>query len=222
MSRRMIAPLVFGVCGVAIVLALGFWQLRRLEWKEGLLAQIDARLAMAPEALPAAPEEARDEYLAVAVAGAIEPGELHVLTSLRGVGPGFRVIAPMALDDGRRILVDRGFVPETDKDAARPTGPARVEGNLLWPDEADGFTPEPNLPRNIWFARDLDAMAAALDAEPVLVVARASSLEGAWPAPVTVNIANDHLQYAITWFGVGAAWAMMTGYMLWRIKRRID
>ena len=66
-------------------------------------------------------------------------------------------------------------------------------------------------------------MAEALGTEPVMLVAAASDDPDApMPLPVGVNIPNDHLQYAITWFGLAVVWAVMTGYLLWRIKRRID
>ncbi len=221
MTRRMIAPLIFGVCGVAILLALGLWQLRRLEWKESVLAGISARMEAAPGAVPDAPTEAGHEYIRVRVSGELLPGELHVYTSAPPHGVGYRVIAPMALDDGRRILVDRGFVPIAAKDAARPAGPLTVEGVLLWPDETDSFISPPDREKNIWFARDAPLMAEALGTEPVMVVASASDDPDApMPLPVGVNIPNDHLGYAITWFGLAAVWAVMTGCLLWRIKRR--
>ena len=145
---------------------------------------------------------------------------MHVLGSHNGIA--YRVVAPLALPEGRRVLLDRGHVPEAGKDETRPIGPVTVEGNLLWPDETDRFTPDPNLDRNIWFARDVEAMAAALGTEPVLVVASALSLPGTEPAPITVQIRNNHLEYAITWFAMAAAWSLMTVYLLWRITRRID
>ncbi|SFI90013.1 SURF1 family protein [Albimonas pacifica] len=212
---RLVFALVIGLGGVAILCALGTWQVQRLAWKEGLIAELEGRLAAAPEALPEAPTEARDEYLRVAVTGDYRPGEIHVLTSRKPWGPGFRIVAPFETEAGRRILVDRGFVPETEKGAARtlPEG-VEVTGALLWPQEVDGFTPDPDREANMWFARDLPAMAQALDAEPILVVAEADpaaapdALPAAWP--LTVNLTNDHLEYAITWFGLAAVWAGMS------------
>lgn len=223
MTRRMIAPLLFGVVGVAILVALGTWQLQRLEWKRGILEGIAARMAAAPVAVPPDPREDAHAYLRVREAGTLLPGELHVYGSAPPRGVGYRVIAPMALADGRRILIDRGFVPIGEKDAARPAGPLTVEGMLVWPDETDGFTSPPDREKNVWFARDVGLMAAALGTEPVLLVVAASdAADGPIPLPVGVNIRNDHLQYAVTWFGLAAVWAMMTVYLLWRIKRRID
>ena len=223
MTRRMVGPLLFGVLGVAVLLALGIWQVQRLAWKTAILAEIDARLAAAPVAIPAHPNPVTDRYLRVRTEGRIEPGEVHVYTSAPPRGVGYRVIAPLALADGRRILLDRGFVPIGEKDAARRQGPIVAEGNLVWPQETDSFTNAPDREKNIWFARDVPLMAEALGTEPVMLAVAASDDPGApMPMPVTVNVPNDHLQYAITWFALAAVWAMMTGYLLWRIKRRID
>lgn len=222
-GRRVLPALIFGLGGVAILLALGFWQLRRLEWKQGVLAEIAARTEAPAGPVPPGAAEDLHEYLHVMAQGRLTPGEIHVYTSAPPRGVGYRVIAPLELADGRRILLDRGFIPIAEKDAARRVGPIRVQGALLWPDEVDGYTPDPDLARNIWLARDVEAMAARLGAEPVLLVAAASDDPDApTPLPVGVNIRNDHLQYAITWFSLAAVWAMMTGYMIWRIKRRID
>jgi surfeit locus 1 family protein len=219
-TRRLIAPLVLGLVGVAVLLSLGAWQVRRLEWKTAILAEIEARLAADPVPVPSAPDPVADRYLRVRAEGRLLPGEIHVYTSGPGLGVGYRVIAPMALADGRRILLDRGFVPIEAKDAPRPPGPIAVTGNLVWPEEG---APRPDLGRNIWIARDVPLMAETLGTEPVLVVAAASDApEPPVPQPVTPNIPNDHLSYAITWFGLAAVWAMMTGLWLWRIKRRID
>jgi surfeit locus 1 family protein len=220
MGRLWVQVLAFGAVGVAILLWLGSWQLARLEWKQALIAELEARLSAAPVELPPAPTEGDDEYLHVAVEGEVEAEELHVLTSLRGAGPGFRVVSAMALSDGRRILLDRGFAPEAAKDAPRPVGDADVVGVLLWPDETDGFTPEPDEARGIWFARDVETMSAALGTEPLMVVADAPVGDGLRANPVTVNLPNDHLQYAITWFSLAAIWAGMSLFLLVRVLRR--
>lgn len=221
--RRLIAMLIFGVCGVAVLLALGQWQLRRLAWKEAIVAQIERRLDSAPVALPENPTEGQDEYRRVAVTGRFHEGELHVLISMAPHGPGFRIIAPFETEAGRRIMVDRGFTPEARKSAARALGETTVTGALLWPDETDGFTPEPDRAENFWFARDVAPMAEELSTEPVLVVAESGAGgEGAFPAPlpVTVDIRNDHLEYAITWFSLALVWAVMTALLLRRELRR--
>lgn len=208
---RLAFALAFGLGGVGILCGLGTWQLQRLAWKEGLVAELEGRLSAEPVPLPAAPTEAADEYLRVTVRGGYGPGELHVLTSRPPWGPGFRVIAPFETEAGRRILVDRGFIPEDAKSADRaPPRDVKLTGALLWPQEVDSFTPEPDIPRNLWFARDLPPMAKALNAEPILVVAETNPAERPVAWPLTVNLPNDHLEYAITWFSLAVVWAGMT------------
>lgn len=222
--RRLVFPLLIGLAGVAMLAGLGVWQLQRLAWKEGLLAAIEARLAEPPAALPRAPDPLADQYRAVRLAGRFTGEDLDVLASRRREGPGFRVIAAFETDDGRRIMIDRGFIAEAQRAAPRPAGAAGVTGNLLWPEATDRFTPAPDPSRGIWFARDVAAMAAALATLPVLVVQRSgtgAAAAFALPQPVgTEGIPNDHRGYAITWFLLAAVWAGMTALLLWRITRR--
>ena len=221
MTRRMIVPVLFGLFGCAILIGLGVWQLQRLAWKEAILVQIAARLDDAPVPLPAAPDAVRDKYLPVTVDGQFTGPELAVLTSIAGIGPGFRIIAAFRTGAARMVLVDRGFLPEDERARPRPATAARIIGTLHWPDETDGFTPPPDAARAIWFARDVPAMAAALGTEPVLIVARNATGDGITPLPVdTAGIANNHLNYARTWFALAAVWLGMTVFLLWRIRRR--
>lgn len=223
MTKRMILPLAFGVIGIAILLWLGFWQLARLDWKETILSQIEERAAAAPVALPANPDPESDNRLNVRVSAVVGFDEAHVIASKKNEGPGFLVIAPaLTKPDNRKILIDLGFIPEAQKDVVRAPQEITVTGALLWPNETDGFTPDPNLDRNIWFARDVDKMSAHFDTEPVFVVAR--QLEtgdyGTEPQPIGHNIPNDHLEYAITWFSLAFVWFGMTAYLLWRIRQK--
>ncbi len=216
----MIFPLLLGVFGVASLSALGVWQVQRLQWKQEILAKIDSRIAESPAPLPARPLEDRDNFLAVAAGGHVRGPELLMLLSRPGHGPGFRVIAVFETG-GRRVLLDRGFIPERARGSERAGGWVDVVGNLHWPDEWDAFfTPEPE--GNLWFARDVEAMANALGAEPVLIVARAAEppQPGLLPWPVdSSEIPNNHRNYAITWFLMAAAWCGMTALWVWRISR---
>ena len=220
MTRRMFFPLFLGTIGALALCALGVWQVQRLAWKTDIIATIEAKLADDPVSLPAELTEAEHEYLAVEIGGALEGPELHVLTSVKNKGPGFRVIRAFKTLDNRSILVDLGFVQETDKNADRPAGAYFMSGNVLWPDETDGFTAEPNTEKNIWFARDVPKMAKALGTEPVMITVKTVTPERSeTPLPVTTNIPNDHLGYAITWFSLMAIWIGMTAFLLYRIKK---
>lgn len=219
---RYLLPLIFGIVGTAILVSLGNWQVRRLAEKEAYLSAIDARIADAPVEVPAIPDPVEDRFLPVSSTGVLTSDELHVLVSVKKVGPGYRIVSAFEVEDGRRIMVDRGFVRTPQKEAARYTGPATVIGNLHWPEEIDSFTPENDITGNIWFARDVPAMAAALDAEPVLVILRETSENDTTVTPLPVDssgIPNDHLQYIVTWYGLAIVWAAMTLYYLRRMRK---
>lgn len=221
MRKSVLIPLIFGIAGVAVLLGLGKWQVERLAWKEGVLADIAAHISAPPVQLPGEMDRHADRYLPVEVTGRIGDAALRVLVSLKQVGPGYRVIS--ALDaDGRRVLLDRGFVKVSAEIPAPPEGMVTVLGNLHWPDDRLSSTPENDVAGNMWFARDIAQMAEVLGTEPVLVVARTLSVPEAGVSllPVdTSGIPNDHLSYAITWFSLAAIWAAMTGVFIWRMRQ---
>lgn len=222
---RMISVAVFGAVGIAILVALGVWQVQRLAWKQGVLAEIEASIAAVPVALPDLPDPEANGYLPVTVTGRIGEDTVRVLVSQRGVGAGYRLISALETEAGRRVMVDRGVLPAAEDLPLPPVGAVTVSGNLHWPAERDGFTPENDLADNIWFARDVAALAAHLGTEPVLVIARSLTPPEAavTPLPVTTEgIPNDHLNYAITWFLLALVWLGMTVFLLWRIRHRPD
>ena len=218
---RLLFILIFGGTGIAILVSLGTWQMERLAWKEAILADIETRIAADPVDLPASPDPQADRYLPVRTSGVIGDRALRVLVSQKQIGAGYRVISALETD-GRRILLDRGFVRVSEDIPTPPEGAVTITGNLHWPDDRNDSTPENDVADNTWFARDLDQMAQELDTEPLLMVARETSFSDApvTPLPVdTAGIPNDHLEYAMTWFSLAAIWAAMAGYFLWRTRK---
>ena len=217
----MIFPVLLGLSGLALLLYLGFWQIKRLEWKENIIEEIGIKLQNPVVSVPETFSEDKSQYLPVAASGIFDSRELHVLTSIKRLGPGFRIISRFISEDGRSFLVDRGFIPEEEKTNSRPAGFVNIEGNLFWPNETDFFTPDANKNSNIWFARDIELMSKELETDPVMIVLRASDLESQpKPQPVTVEITNNHLEYAITWFSLAGIWLIMTTYLIFKIKNR--
>lgn len=222
MIRKLLPPLLFGIVGCAVLVSLGIWQVQRLEWKQGILAEIDTRILGGPIPLPATPDPEIDKYQPVEAHGLIQPEEILVQSSLKLVGPGFRVIAPFETD-GRRILLDRGFIRLSDRDKIRTAVETTVTGNLHWPDEVDGFTPDPDVAGRMWFARDIPSMAEELGTEPILLVVRKTTESPIVVTPLPIDsagIPNDHLQYAVTWFLLAIVWAGMSVYMMVGARRR--
>lgn len=219
MLKRLIFPLILGFAGLAVLVSLGLWQVDRLRWKEGVLAEIEAAIAAPPVALPAVPDPNRDAYLPVTVSGQLTGEGARVLASVKGLGAGHRLIGVLEVD-GRRVLADLGFVP-LDGDLTQPTGPVTLTGNLHWPDEQNRHTPAPDIAKGLWFARDIDGLSTVLNTEALLIVTRDPVVPQAIPIPVdTAHISNDHLGYAVTWFGLALVWVGMTILYLWRITRR--
>ena len=235
-SFRRWGMIVTGVVGVAVLIGLCVWQLQRLDWKEGVIARLEARLAQPPTALPETFDPESQEFSRVLVQGQFlgEAGghgytDAPLLTSRKFVGPGYRIIQPFDLSDGRRIMVDRGFAPVEIKNeggaASRPTpapkGAVEIIGALRWPDETAEQPYGEN--DNVWTSRDLAAMARLFGAEKVLVVAETSTAIGEWPKadPIqAVNVRNNHLEYAITWAALAIGWAAMTGFLIFRPDRK--
>ncbi len=216
--NRAVFFVVIGLVGAAILVGLGIWQIQRLAEKQDIISEINARIAGAPMAMPDNPDPDSDAYLPVTVTGKLDAAVLRILVSQKNIGPGYRIVSALDMGAGR-IMVDRGFIP-VDADGPQPAGQTvMVTGNLQWPNETDSFTPAPDIQNNIWFARDVDAMAAALDTRPILVVARdvMPHDSGISPLPIdTARIPNDHLQYAITWFSLAVIWLVMSIYFLRR------
>jgi len=217
MLRRLIFPLLLGLVGCGILIGLGVWQVDRLGQKRAELADIETRIAAAPGPLPPQGQETR--YQPVMVSGDLSGNRLRVLVSRKQIGAGYRIISVLTTPEGRRVLVDLGFVRDGDP-VPEVVGMVTIIGNLHTPSEVDGYTPTADLTRNIWFARDVPQMAVVLDTEETLIVARAPVVPGIEPMPVdTAGIPNDHLQYAITWFLLAAVWAGMSGLLIARSAR---
>lgn len=220
MCRRLIFPLFLGLAGCALLVSLGLWQMQRLAWKEGLIARIEAVIGEAPVALPSAPDPACDRFLAVTVSGQFTGPQTRILTSLPRQGPGYLLVAAYRTDDGREILLQRGYVADLTPLTPPPPGEVRVTGNLDWPDDLTPGMEAHDAARDIWVGHDLPGLAAQLGAQPLLVVAREGAGADVIPVPVTAALRNDHLGYALTWFALAAVWAGMTGAWLWRIRTR--
>jgi surfeit locus 1 family protein len=217
LRRSLLWPTLWSVFGLLLLLGLGTWQVQRLSWKEGLIAQRNAALTAAPVPLPRALDDARAlEFHPVRADGEfLNDHELYLnAQSLKG-DQGFHIVTPFGLSDGTILMVDRGFVP-TDKrapatrDAGEIAGATSVTGLLRLPEPPGWFTP-PNEPdKNSWFSIDLPAMAKAAgvgSALPFYIDAAATPNPGGWPqgGQTITDLPNDHLQYAITWYALAAA-----------------
>jgi surfeit locus 1 family protein len=234
--RRLHALLAASTIGVLLLIALGVWQLERLEWKRALLADLSRAIASDTPALDLAEAEAaavRDpsrDFLRVTLRGTFDHRLERYLFSTRGGEPGWQIITPLETSDGRLVLIDRGFVPDAYKDPGkRPEslvpGTVAITGLLRKRQEQGAFTPDNRPDQNQWYWPDVPALFASLGdsgahiQEPFLVQALPSPGQPALPRPIPPDLAaipNNHLGYAFTWFGLAVVLAVMTVLLIRR------
>ena len=217
--RVALIPLVMVLIGVVVLCGLGVWQVQRLHWKMQMLARIAALQTAPPEPLNVVLNRIADhvdvDYTHVVFAcTALEQTPTERIYTVTDAGIGDRILTACPIEAGpyRSILVDRGFVTQADAARLQPAstplnGP--VVGVLRKAPPPNGLTPKHD-PGGEWFGRDVPALAAALrapDPAPVFLFLESPKPAGfgPTPAPVPVDIPNNHLGYAITWFGLAVA-----------------
>jgi len=231
-------PTLATVTMLAVMLALGTWQLERLRWKRTLIERVEARIGAEPMAVPdedawAGLDRDQIDYRPVRATGRFRhEQEIHVYTHLsrpRGQfgGQGYWVITPLALANGATVLVNRGFVPQSFKTRGSrphglPAGEVTVAGLARIGETRGLFVPADTPAENTWFTRDIGAMARHLNLDrvaPFYIEAAASGPAGRLPqgGETRVSFANNHLQYAITWYGL--ALVLVAVYVLFHLAQ---
>jgi surfeit locus 1 family protein len=210
-------------------LGLGIWQVQRLQWKEALLARIDERMALPAVPLPAAADWTVFDYRRVRVSGRF----LHDREQILGPRShrrqsGYHVITPFRLDDGRLMLINRGWVPSAARDPAVRTdgqvgGQLKLEGVLRADFKRGTWTPDYDAGAGLWYWYDIAGMARVTGLGLLPLVLEAAAGERTDSLPVggvsDVRIPNNHLQYAITWFSLAAVSVVM--YLFYWRRRRV-
>ncbi|MGM4908607.1 SURF1 family protein [Hyphomicrobiales bacterium] len=222
---------------LAILISLGTWQVERLHWKEGLLADIAERRAAAP--VPLADIEAMAaqggdiEYRTVTATGRyINNKERHFFATWRGQ-TGYYIYTPLQLADGRYLFVNRGFVPYENKepemrmqgqltDQQTVTGLARAK----LPGKPSSLVPDNDVAKNIFYWKDLDVMASSVDLDkadvlPFFLDADSTPNPAGFPigGVTQVDLPNDHLQYAFTWYGLAAVLLVVVAISWFRPRK---
>jgi surfeit locus 1 family protein len=211
-------PTAATAAGLAVLLALGTWQLQRLGWKRDLIARAQAQLAEPAVLLPPPGGDLSGlDFRRVAAAGTYDHDAAFAFGLFAEDGrPGGRLVTPLRLAaDGRVILVDRGWLPEELLPPGvpadlEPHGEVAVEGVARWRgDTARGWLAPADSPAGRrWFTWDVPAIEVALGlaVEPLQLVLERAGDPGDLPKarPVAVDLPNDHLGYALTWYGLAA------------------
>ena len=247
-QRGVLGFAIVSLVMVATCLALGIWQLQRRVEKHALISALNERLAAAPEALPAPSQwnaltPAKDEFRRVSfTATYAKLPDAMIYSSGSAVredvsGPGTWAFLPAKLPAGDTVVVNTGFVQNTMQDRAQQdravtrlvTGqPVKLTGYLRFPEAAGTLTPAENIGKRLWFTRDHLSIARALGwgeggktMAPFYVDLEAPVPESGIPkpGPLTVHLKDDHMQYAVTWFGL--AFAVMIAFGVWWRAQRL-
>ena len=248
-GRRNVAGFgAFTLLMVALFVGLGIWQLQRRIEKHALIAALTERLAAPPQALPPASqwnrlEPASDEFRRVRFAATYASvADAMVYSSGSAVrgdisGPGTWAFLPVRLPDGNIVVVNAGFVQNTMQDRGvedravtrlLTNEPVMLTGFIRFPEAAGVLTPAENIAKRLWFTRDHLAMARALGwgegGKPVapfyIDLEQPVPLSGVpKPGPLEIHLKDDHMQYAITWFGLAIAVVIAFGVWLWGQRR---
>ena len=219
--RPTLWPTLFTVPALILLLGLGTWQVERLQWKEGLIATRTTRSSGPPIALPADSADPESyEFSKTALAGRfLNDKEMYLAARSLNGNTGFHVVTPFLLDDGRAILIDRGWIPLDRKD---PT--TRAEGELAGRVSVDGLlrasqkqswlVPDNDPKMNVWFYVDVPAMAREAGlarVEPYFIEAGPAKNPGGYPigGQSHIELPNNHLEYAITWYSFAVSLAVI-------------
>lgn len=234
--RRLIVPGLLTIVGLAILISLGVWQLQRKVWKEDLIATLEAQIKAPPDALPPPSDwpalnrdssEFRRVRLRAEAIADVKPAYLYTGASALRTDvkqAGYFVFVPVKLPDGKTVVVNQGYVP-----AERRTAPVAAAGELIgylrWPEKPGWFVGEMDSKGDIWFVRDPTAMAKERGWGPVApfyIDQEAPVPPDGFPrpGPLTVRLKNDHLGYAITWFGLAAS--LVAVFSAWAIRERYN
>ncbi len=227
--RRKPLVLVLGATVLAVLMALGVWQVQRLMWKLALIDQVARQLAAAPGPSPG-PElwmhlTAGDAYRRIQVQGRFDHARETCTQALSQRGAGCWVLTPLQTIDGWWVWVNRGFVPPSQRDpSARAAGQLRglveLQGLLRQSEPGGGFLRRNEPELNRWTSRDVAAMTQhhklpMQATAPYFIDAADTVPSGPEGGLTVVQFRNHHLVYALTWFSL----AGLAGFWLWRVAR---
>ncbi|MGK7866425.1 SURF1 family protein [Falsiroseomonas sp. E2-1-a20] len=216
--RRLLLPALVALPVLGVLLFLGTWQVQRMHWKNGLLAEIAA--AEAAPAVPLTPDPR--PWTKVAATGRFDHAREALLgLEVRGAILGSHLLVPLLREDAPPLLVDRGWVPlESRAPIARPEGTVTVEGYVR-PAESPGFFAATNDAAGRKFYSFVPAeIAAGLglpQVAPFGLVALGPANGLPDPARTLPRPTNSHLGYAITWYGL--ALSLLGVFAVWARRR---
>jgi surfeit locus 1 family protein len=227
--------ILLGGFALAVLLGLGTWQVQRLHWKEALLATIDQRIHSSPvpvaQLMKVFAETGDVDYWPVSATGVFNHAKEQYFFATHDGAVGYFVYTPLVQEQGGTVFVNRGFVPFELKDPTKRAGgqidgPVTVTGLARNPlaKKPSFLVPENDPVKNIYYWKDLALMArqSGISGQaglvPFFIDADAKPNPGGLPqgGVTIIDLPNNHLEYAITWYGLAATLAGFLGVLVWR------
>jgi surfeit locus 1 family protein len=233
--RGVIGPAIVAAGAFAVLVSLGVWQLQRKAWKEGLIETMSQRAVARPIDLPApaawdALMPAADEFRRMKLRAQFVDGAKSAFIFTGGSAlrddikaPGYFVFAPAKLPSGKIVVINRGY---SEQPEAKPVkGNVDIIGYLRFPESGSLFVADHDAAGTTWFVRDQRAMAKELgwgEVAPFYIDQESPVPAGGVPKPgaLKVQLRNDHLGYALTWFGLAAGLTAVFGVWVWSQQRK--
>lgn len=219
---------------VSLCLALGAWQVQRLSWKKELITQLEVKNKELPMVKGRLPENIDDlekeQFRSITLPGEfLHDHEFPIMGRYHNGEVGYDIVTPFKIaDDGRLVLVNRGWVPLAKKDPKnRPEdqrfgGLSFASGMIMLPQKANMFMPAHDLKDNIWFWYDIAKMeeVSGLKFAPIIIESiNSSPIKDTLPIPKEtgqISLRNDHLSYAFIWFSL--ALSGLTIFFIYHLK----
>ena len=233
--RNLIGPAIVAAGAFAVLVSLGVWQLQRKAWKEELIQTVTQRAAARPIDLPAPSTwdslmPQADEFRRVKLRAQFVDGAKPAFVYTGGSAlrddiktPGYFAFAPAKLPNGKIVVINRGYAEQPD---AKPLkGNVEIVGYLRFPESGSLFVSDHDAAGTTWFVRDQRAMAKELgwgEPAPFYIDQEGPVPAGGVPkpGPLKVQLKNDHLGYALTWFGLAAGLTAVFGVWVWSQRRK--
>ena len=232
-GRSLIGPAIVAAIAFSILIGLGVWQLQRKAWKEALIETMSQRAVARPIDLPApatwnALMPAADEFRRVRLRAQFVESAKPAFVYTGGSAlrddiktPGYFVFAPARLPDGRIVVINRGYSAQPEAKPVR--GNVDVVGYLRFPESGSFFVSDHDASGTTWFVRDQramakDAAAGARSRRSISIRKARSRRRRSEARPAQAQLRNDHLGYALTWFGLAAGLAAV--FAVWAASQR--
>lgn len=209
------------LCGVIVLCSLGTWQIQRLAWKEALLTDITAQNTKAPRPFTSRDLTTENEFQTGSLTGSfLNDKAIRIIPRTYDGKPGAHIITPFQLNSGEMILINRGWLANNAENI-KPNSARKIQGMIRTPQKSNPFTPENNTARDEWYAIDYAQIAQAKEINHLIPIMMYESCKEGLdvqpnPCALSLNINNNHAQYALFWFSMAGVLIVIYVLRFWR------